>query len=210
MTKIAVVYHSGFGHTKVIAQSVARGASSVEGADVALVNVDELTLTDQGKLGPEWDALHESDALIFGSPTYMGTVSAGFKKFMDESGAVWGAQRWRDKLAAGFTNAGGLSGDKLNTLMTMSVFAAQHSMIWISQGIMSDSSVNRMSSYLGLMTQSDDAPTDQTPPPEDHETAERFGARVAQAAVRWTRGAQSTNGPESGLHAPAQNTGSPE
>ena len=188
MTRVAIVYHSIAGHTAAVARSVHTGAQRVEGVEALLINADDLKSPTNRTLGPEWDPLHAADAIIFGCPTYMGTVTAGFKRFMDASGSVWYHQRWRDKLAAGFTNAGGLSGDKLNTLITLSVFAAQHSMIWVSQGIMSDPKINRMSAYLGLMTQSDDAPTDTTPPPEDHDTAERFGQRVALAALRRTQG----------------------
>ena len=187
--RIAIVYHSGMGHTKAIAESVLAGVLSVPGVEAELINTEDLGDASGGALGPEWDALHNADALIFGSPTYMGTVSAGFKRFMDNSGHVWFTQRWRDKVAAGFTVAGSLSGDKLNTLVTMSVFASQHSMVWVSQGVPSgEGGVNRMGSYLGLMAQADDAPADQTPPEPDHETARRFGERVARATGRWLAG----------------------
>lgn len=186
MPNVVIVYHSGFGHTEAIARSVLEGVSRIGGVDAALINADDLKEAGADRtLGHEWDALHDADALIFGCPTYMGTVSAGFKRFMDISGNVWGEQRWRDKLAAGFTVAGGLSGDKLNTLVAMSVFAAQHSMVWVSQGIMGAGEINRMGSYLGMMAQAGNGPATETPPAEDHETARRFGERVARAAARW-------------------------
>ncbi len=190
MPSVVIVYQSGFGHTEAIAKSVVEGVRRVETTDAALINADDLKGPgSDGTLGPEWDALHRADALVFGCPTYMGTVSAGFKRFMDCSGNIWGEQRWRDKLAAGFTVAGGLSGDKLNTLVAMSVFAAQHSMVWVSQGIMGAGEINRMGSYLGMMAQAGNAPPSETPPPEDHETARRFGERVARATARWASGA---------------------
>ncbi|MFK7885208.1 MAG: flavodoxin family protein [Phycisphaerales bacterium] len=188
MTRIVVVYHTGFGHTEAVANSILQGANTIQGIDAALINTDDLP--DPGsdrKLGPEWDELHSADALIFGCPTYMGTVSAGFKRFMDASGTVWFEQRWRDKLAAGFTVASGLSGDKLNTLMAINVFAAQHSMVWVSQGIMGKGDINRMGSYLGMMAQAGNGPATETPPPEDHETARQFGERVAKATLRWAQ-----------------------
>lgn len=189
MPTVAIVYHSGFGHTKAIAESVLEGLQGVPGTESTLINADDLKEPGADrKLGSEWNVLHEADAIIFGCPTYMGTVSAGFKRFMDISGNVWGEQGWRDKLAAGFTVAGGLSGDKLNTLVTMSVFAAQHSMIWVSQGIMGAGEINRMGSYLGMMAQAGNGPATETPPPEDHETARRFGKRVGEATTRWVAG----------------------
>lgn len=192
MPKVVIVYHSGFGHTKVVAESVVRGANTVADISAVAISVDELPDAEpDGELGGRWAELDDADAIVLGCPTYMGSVSAGLKRFMEATGSIWGVQGWRDKLAAGFTNAGGTSGDKLNALTDLAVFAAQHSMIWVSQGLFYDETgVNRMGSWLGLMTQSGDASPAETPPPEDHKTAELFGARVAEAAVRWTAGAR--------------------
>jgi multimeric flavodoxin WrbA len=187
VTSIAIAYHSGFGHTAAVAASVHRGAGAVDGVRATLIDVAALPPPDERRrLTGLWDELHAADAIIFGCPTYMGTVSGVFKQFMDASGAVWQSQAWRDKMAAGFTNAGGLSGDKLNTLTTLAMFAAQHSMIWVSQGVFVEKSgINRMGSWIGMMAQSSDGPIETSTPPEDHETARRFGERVALAAVRW-------------------------
>ena len=112
-----------------------------------------------------------------------------FKLFMEASSLVWGRQLWKDKLAAGFTNAGGLSGDKVNCLIDLAMFAAQHSMIWVSQGLFyDDQGINRMGSWLGMQAQSDNGPPEETPPPEDRRTAELFGERVARATRRWAEG----------------------
>jgi multimeric flavodoxin WrbA len=181
MAKVSVVYHSGFGHTKVIAEAVTRGARQVEGTEVNLVPVEQVE--------QQWAALEASDAIIFGTPTYMGSVSAPFKAFMDASAKTWFEQKWKDKLAAGFTNSGGLSGDKLNTLQTLAVFAAQHGMLWVGQAetVVPDG-VNRLSSYLGVMTQAGNVAPEQEPGSADQATGEAFGRRVAQAAARWQRG----------------------
>ena len=188
---IAIVYHSGFGHTKAVAESIAAGAQSVEGVSASLVPVSDLPAQNgEGAPAGRWGELDAADAIVFGSPTYMGTVSAPFKAFMDASSAAWFGQKWRDKIAAGFTNSGSPSGDKVATLQNLAVFAAQHSMIWASCGVFPEPAkkTNRLGGWLGLMTQADNAPPEQTPPPEDHETARLFGARVAQAAARWARG----------------------
>lgn len=188
MTKIAIVYHSGFGHTEVQAKAVAEGAGSVEGAQVALHKADEITKS------PE--ILNDADAIIFGAPTYMGSVSAPFKAFMDATAKIWFGQGWKDKIAGGFTNSGSMSGDKFNSLMQLVTFAAQHSMVWVPLGEMNESAgddrpngdpeaVNRIGAFLGAMAQSDNAPADQTPPKGDLETARRYGVRIAKAAQRW-------------------------
>jgi len=193
MVRVVVAFHSGFGHTEAIARSVAKGASIAEGMQeegVTLVDVSTLPAPDQdAKTYPDaWRELLEADAVIFGSPTYMGSVSGPFKVFMDHTSAVWFAQRWKDRVAGGFTCASSLAGDKLNTLITMSVFAAQHSMIWVGTGQLpqgrEETSVNRMGSFLGLMAQADfDKAPDVHPPEGDHESARLYGARVAGVAV---------------------------
>lgn len=181
MTRVAVVYHSGFGHTEVQARYVLHGALSVDGTEAELISVNDIE--DQ----PE--KLNDADAIIFGSPTYMGAVSAPFKAFMDASSKVWFTQGWKDKVAAGFTNSHSLSGDKLNTLIQLSVFAAQHGMIWVGQGEPNESpdgepgkpeAVNRIGSFLGAMAQSENDTPEVTPPTGDLKTAELLGKRVAE------------------------------
>lgn len=196
MAKVVIVYHSGFGHTKVVAEAVHRGAGGVAGVEATLIPVSELPPPGADrKLGGRWDELNGADAIIFGCPTYMGSVSAEFKRFMESSSGIWFGQGWKDKLASGFTNSGGMSGDKLNSMIDLVVFAGQHSMIWVSQGFFYDSQtagdpkgVNRLGSWLGTMTQSDNAPPDVTPPEGDRRSAEMLGKRVAEAAIRWTGG----------------------
>ncbi len=188
MPHICIAYHSGFGHTEVLAKKVAEGVTSA-GCTADLHNVAELS-------DDLWAHLAKADGIIFGSPTYMGSVSAPFKAFMDASSKPWFAQAWKDKMAAGFTNSGGLSGDKLGTLNTISVFAAQHSMVWVSQGIWPSAysgdgkGHNRLGSWIGLMAQSDNAPAGEANPnAEDQSYAVAFGARVGAATVRWVKGA---------------------
>lgn len=194
MAKVVVAYHSGFGHTKVIAEHVAKGVASVAGVSCEIINVEELPAPGPDRsLGGQWATLNAADGIIFGSPTYMGNVSAKFKQFMDHSGGIWFGQGWKNKLAAGFTNSGSMSGDKLNTLGSLAYFAGQHSMIWVSQGVMPSAytgdgkNLNRLGAWIGMMSQSDNGPPDQTPPKEDRETAEVFGRRFGEIAARWTK-----------------------
>lgn len=189
MTSVAIVYHSGFGHTAAIAESVATGARSVAGTDVHLISVEEY----EAKAA----ILDAADAIVFGSPTYMGSVSAKFKEFMDATSKTWYGRGWADKIAAGFTVSASQSGDKLATLMQLSVFAAQHGMVWVGNSILpgnnnskgSVEDLNRLGSFLGAMAQANaDEGADVTPPASDRKTAELFGARVAESAARWLRG----------------------
>lgn len=192
MTSVAIVVHSGFGHTAVVAEHIAKGANSVSGVKATVYRADDLTSPEAGP----WDALAAADAIIVGSPTYMGSASATLKQFMDASSKVWAVQGWKNKIAAGFTNSASWSGDKLSTLTQLAVFAAQHGMIWTGSGMMpgyntknaSPENVNRIGSFLGLMTQSNaDEGPETAPPTSDRRTAEMFGARVAEVAVRWNQ-----------------------
>ncbi len=191
--KVAIVYHSGYGHTAVVAEHVAKGAGEVPGAETALYKAEDLASPDKGP----WDQLAAADAIIFGAPTYMGSASAPFKQFADASSKVWLTQGWQDKLAAGFTNSGSWSGDKLNTLVQLATLAAQQGMIWVSLGMMpgfnkkgsTAEDLNRVGSSIGLMTQSNiDEGPDTAPAASDRKTAELFGRRVAEAAIRWRKG----------------------
>ncbi|MGO8954624.1 MAG: flavodoxin family protein [Rhodomicrobium sp.] len=188
--KVAIVYHSGYGHTAVVAKHVAQGAQAVPGVEAALYNAEELSTPDRGP----WDQLAAADAIVFGSPTYMGSASAPFKQFAEASSKVWFTLGWKDKIAAGFTNSGSWSGDKLNTLFQFAVLAAQHGMIWAGTAIMpgynrkgsTPEDINRIGSFLGLMTQSNiDEGPDTMPPSADRNTAELFGKRVAEVTLRW-------------------------
>jgi len=188
--KIVVVYHSGSGHTEVLARAVARGVADVPGTEVSL-----LRARDAPK---HWETLRDAEAIVFGAPTYMGSVSAEFKHFMEWSREVRG--QWRDKLAAGFTNSASQSGDKLNTLVDLAVFAAQHGMYWVSLGLKAGNNssiagvadINRLGSFLGAMAQSNaDQGPELTPPASDVRTAELLGQRVAGAAQRWVAGRET-------------------
>jgi NAD(P)H dehydrogenase (quinone) len=186
MTKIAVVYHSGYGHTGAQAVAVACGAKKVAGADVSLLTSDEAQ--------NQWELLKAADAIIFGSPTYMGSASAQFKAFMDASSNAWYTRDWKDKVAAGFTTSSSQSGDKLSTLMQLSIFAAQHGMIWVgldllpgnsnSKGSVND--LNRLGGWLGAMAQAnEDEGPDVAPIQSDLLTAEHLGERVARITKKY-------------------------
>lgn len=182
MTKIAIVYFSQFhGHTKIMADHVAGGVTA-GGATPVMVDVTQKI---------DWDALNAMDAFIFGSPTYMGSVAAPFKKFMDDSGNQWMQQKWKDKLAAGFTCSHGLSGDKLNVLIQLAVFAAQHGMTWVNPAQMQEGSgpqhVNRLGSFLGVMAAADSKGEAPQPPEGDRRSAFLLGERVAQMAARFSK-----------------------
>lgn len=191
MAKIAIVYHSGYGHTAKQAAAVAAGVNEVTGASAQLVALDDIAAVP-------WADLDAADGIIFGAPTYMGGPSAKFKEFADASSKAWFTRAWQDKVAGGFTNSASLNGDKQGTLGALATLALQHGMIWVSLGLLPANSskaqrnhVNRMGASYGAMAQSDsDVGPDVAPPAGDLETARLYGARVAATTLRFVRGKQ--------------------
>lgn len=188
MTKIAIVYFSGSGHTHLMAEAIAQGAKGVAGTEVELHRILGSQIVE-GRWKQEGivEALNGADAIIFGSPTYMGGVAAQFKAFIDGVSNIWYAQLWKDKIAGGFTHSGSPSGDKQGTLLYLAINAAQHSMVWVGNGEARANGVNRVGSYLGLMGYGDPdfsgaaAVLDEG----DRSTAELYGRRLATATQRW-------------------------
>lgn len=143
-------------------------------------------------------ALDRADAVVFGAPTYMGAASAVFKTFAETTSQAWGdGLRWKDKIAAGFTNSQNINGNKENTLLEMFVLAAQHGMHWVSLGAYpgwntstgSAEDLNRLGGFTGAMAQSHgDAGPDQAPPPADLATAAHLGRRVAETTAQFLAG----------------------
>ncbi|MCY7371504.1 MAG: flavodoxin family protein [Polaromonas sp.] len=184
MSKIVAVYHSGYGHTQRVAQSVA------DGANAQLLAIDaEGNLPDGG-----WDALAAADAIIMGSPTYMGSVSWQFKKFADASSKPWFSQSWSGKLFGGFTNSGAVNGDKHSTLHYLFTLAMQHGGLWVGLGELPSNSKaarrddpNWLGSYAGAMAQSPSDAGAKEMAQGDLDTARRYGKRVADTAARLTR-----------------------
>ena len=191
MPTVAIVYFSAQNHTHQIAEAVAEGARGVAGTTVELLRLVGSDITEgRWKNDAALAKLATADAIVFGTPTYMGGYSAQMKTFIDAASAVWAKLGWKDKLAAGFTHSQGLSGDKLNTLASLWVNAMQHGMVWVGLGELVEGTapdkVNRLSAYGGAMAQTDwgqDKVNDG-----DRKTAAILGKRVAEAAARWVKG----------------------
>lgn len=187
MANLAVVFQSGKGHTRVLADSILKGINSVEGVNGSLLEIRGQDIKD-GRFTNEtiMGALDSSDGIVFGCATYMGSASAIFKAFLEAAFQPrWFEQRWKDKVAGGFTNSASQNGDKLTTLFQLSIFAMQMGMIWVgvsdlpgnnwSGGARSD--LNRLGSWIGAMGQSN--ADEDKPSIGDIDTAERLGARIA-------------------------------
>jgi multimeric flavodoxin WrbA len=212
---VAVAFHSAAGHTRRMAEAVADGAASLPGAPTRVTLValdalgdprarDETPARDDTHGGDDhapadtpapgdagWAALDAADAIVFGAPTHMGAPSAPFAAFAAATQSRWLEDRWRDKVAAGFTNSGTIAGDKLNSLQTFAILAAQHGMVWVGLDLKagwatSDGSpdeLNRLGSWLGAMGHSPlDLGPELAPRDSDLRTAAHLGRRVARIA----------------------------
>ncbi len=190
MNTIAIVYHSGFGHTEVIAKAVAEGAKT-ENSTSQLIKIHQ----DGNITENEWQQLNDANAIIFGAPTYMGAASGPFKIFQDATSKPWFQHLWKDKIAGGFTNSGSMSGNKVNTLLQFVTLAMQHGMIWAGPGMFAGKNkeahipdpevANRLGGYIGAMAQSENDSPENTPPAGDIAFAKAYGERIAEVTIKF-------------------------
>ncbi len=184
---ISIVFFSGSGHTTEMAHAVAKGVSADD-----RVSVIEHQITDTDFNGGRWqneavlEQLDASDAIIFGSPTYMGSVSAQLKALMDATSPRYLERKWVDKIGAAFTVSGSPSGDKMNMLMTCATFAMQHGMVWVgvAESPVTGNSYNRLATFFGAAGEALMEPPSEKPSVEDKLTGEMLGRRVATIACR--------------------------
>lgn len=188
MTTIAIVYFSGYGHTAKQAEAVRDGAASVAGATVTLYAIDKDGNVPDGT----FEALAKADAIIYGSPTYMGNAAWQFKKFADASSKLWFKQELKDKVAGGFTNSASTNGDKGVTMAYLWTLAQQHGQIWVGTGLLPSNlkastpdDVNWQGAFGGAFATSPaDSSPEEGPRKGDLETAKIYGARVAEIAKK--------------------------
>ncbi|CAI3799997.1 flavodoxin family protein [Rheinheimera sp. MM224] len=181
--KIVIVYHSVTGTTAQLAKAIAAGCRSVTAVDLQLLRIEGEDIT-QGryKNSAVLEAIDQADAVIFGSPTFMGSVSAQFKAFADATaGDHWGEQLWSDKVAAGFTVGTGYCGDTLHSLHYLQILAAQHGMLWAGLDLAGAGDVkapNRLGAQAGVIVRAVDGAIEEP----DLQTAFYLGQRVVRVA----------------------------
>ena len=195
MGKIFTVYHSGFGHTKLQAEAVPHGMASLQGVEAHLLTTQEAI--------ERLDDLDNADAIIFGCPTYMGSMSAEMKKFIEVGAKKWFTLAWKDKIAGAFTNSSSFSGDKLNSLTGLVINAMQHEMIYVGLGMMpsanepeglqtidgpSPNAHNRVGSFVGPMSTSFQVKPPDAPVQGDLQTAELYETCVATITLQFCKG----------------------
>lgn len=191
--KIAIVYHSVSGTTAQLAKAVAAGCNSVPQASAVLVRIEGADIT-QGRYHNTavLQSIDQADAVIFGSPTFMGSVSAQFKAFADATaGEYWGKQLWADKIAAGFTVGTGYCGDTLHSLHYLQILAAQQGMLWAGldlAGAGDAKAPNRLGAQAGVIVRAVDGAVAE----RDLQTGFYLGQRVARLASRLIKAGDKT------------------
>lgn len=129
MPKVLVLYHSTYGHLEIMAEAVAEGARSVEGATVDIKRVaetvpDELAKSSGYKLDQaapiaKVEDLAEYDAIIVGAGTRFGTVASQMRNFWDQSGGLWFQGKLVGKVGGVFTATATQHGGQETTLIGM-------------------------------------------------------------------------------------------
>lgn len=181
MVRIALVY---FSNTDVTGQLMRAASAEIamSGAEIFEHQITgEEIIAGRFRNDALMEHLHTCDAIIFGSPTFMGGVAAQFKAFADATSDFWSEQAWAGKVAAGVTSGSSLNGDQASTLQYLATLASQHGMIWIGlDAPYSDpeKNVNRLGCQLGVTACSPDGTVNK----DDIATARYLARRVAAFA----------------------------
>ena len=176
MSKTIVVYHSGYGHTKRVAESVAEGAAA-----------ELLAIDAEGNL-PEggWEQLAAADAIIFGTPTRFGNVAAELKAFIDSLGGLWAKGKLVNKAGAVIVSTQTTHGGNETTALTLYAPMAHLGLVIVPAGYV-DPVLFAAGTPYGASTVSGNG---QPPTDNDVAAAKVHGGRVAKiaAAIKSTRG----------------------
>ncbi|MEZ9139751.1 MULTISPECIES: NAD(P)H-dependent oxidoreductase [unclassified Shewanella] len=182
--KIGVIFFSKTDVTGALATSLINGLSAFGQATIIKHQIKGGEIVEGRFTNLEIiKKLSSCDAIIFGTPTYMGGVSAQFKAFADATSELWCEQEWSGKLAAGFTSGSAMNGDQTGTLQYLVTLSNQHGMLWVgldsAQGY-KDHGINRLGCQLGVVAHSPDGNVNKT----DLETAYYLGNRVFEQVLR--------------------------
>lgn len=141
--KVHVIFYSTYGHVWKLAEAIAEGARAVAGSAVEVFQVAETLPADVlAKMGateakrafahvPVADPrrLDEPDAIILGSPTRYGSVTAQMQAFLDNTGAHWGKGSLIGKVGSGFTSTASQHGGQETTIMSLATFFFHQGMV---------------------------------------------------------------------------------
>jgi NAD(P)H dehydrogenase (quinone) len=127
MTKVLVLYYSSYGHIETMAHAVAEGVRTA-GAEVDVKRVPELVPAEVAKSShfkldqaapiATIDELANYDAIIFGTPTRFGNMTAQMRNFLDQAGGLWFQNKLVGKVGSVFTSSATQHGGQESTILT--------------------------------------------------------------------------------------------
>jgi NAD(P)H dehydrogenase (quinone) len=139
MAKVLILYYSMYGHIERMAEAEAEGARSVEGVEVAVKRVPEIipedralamgVKLDQAAPIATTDELGGYDAIIFGSPTRFGNMTAQMRNFLDQTGKLWMEGALVGKVGSVFTSSATQHGGQETTVTSFHSTLLHHGMI---------------------------------------------------------------------------------
>jgi NAD(P)H dehydrogenase (quinone) len=139
VTRVLVLYHSSYGHIETMAQAIAEGARQVPGADVVVKRVPELMSNEAAaqagmkvnQAAPLADPneLSGYDAIIVGTPTRFGNMSAQMRNFWDQTGALWFSRALVGKVGSVFTSTASQHGGQESTILSVHTTLLHHGMV---------------------------------------------------------------------------------
>ena len=139
MTKVLVLYHSSYGHTEKMTEAVATGAREVADTEVTVKRVPELVPEDVAKnAGMKTDQtapvadpkeLPDYDAVIFGTPTRFGNMSAQVRNFLDRTGGIWAEGKLIGKVGSVFVSTATQHGGQETTITSFHTTLLHHGMV---------------------------------------------------------------------------------
>ena len=143
MANIQIVFYSMYGHVYRLAEAVADGVKSVEGANVSMYQVPELVPDDKLKAAGAFEArqgfahvpvaepgqLAEADAIIFGTPTRFGNMCSQMRNFLDQTSRLWSDGALIGKIGSVFVSTGTQHGGQETTITSFHTTLFHHGMI---------------------------------------------------------------------------------
>lgn len=200
--RVLVVFYSKTGNVAQLAEAIAEGVRQVEGAEVVLRRVDDLAPEDVINRQADWKKWHDqlkskypeprveelvdADAIIFGTPTRYGNVSAELKQFIDMTGALWMEGKLVNKVGSVFTSAGSVHGGQELTTFTMLAPLIHLGMVIVTPGYADAVMFAGGAPYGATSTSGPQA--DQGPSEQDLAAARFQGRRVAELTTALKRG----------------------
>ena len=196
MTKVLVLYYSSYGHIETMAAAIAEGARS-SGATVDIKRVPELVSdevaakshfkTQQAAPVATVDDLAQYDAIIVGTPTRFGNMTAQMKNFLDQTGGLWATGKLVGKVGAVFTSTATQHGGQESTILSTQTVLLHHGMVIVGlpyawQGQMTLAEISGGSPYGASTIAGGDG--SRQPSANELEGARFQGAHVARIAAK--------------------------